>query len=80
MKPGESAVVRARNIGGLLRGNDLGGAMEFIERELCNFFTKGCVRKNSINQRNPSLCFHCKYFDEVNLVCRWTGLNLEEEP
>lgn len=78
MKARESMVEKVKNIAELLRGNDISGAMELIERELCDFFTKSCVMENSVNPRSTALCLHCKNFDEVNLVCKWIPLSVEE--
>jgi len=62
---------RFRKMAELLKHDDVGGAVEFVDREQYNFFNRaGCARIDSLDRRNLSVCLHCEHFDRLSVFCK----------
>ena len=65
------AVKRVRKLAELLKQDDVGGAIKFVDRRQHNFLDKtGCARIDPRHRRDFSVCLQCGKFDRLSFVCR----------
>ena len=65
------AVERVRKLAELLKQDDVGGAVEFVDRGQYNFLNRaGCARIDPLHRRDLSVCLQCGNFDRLSFVCR----------
>ena len=67
------AVERVRKLAELLKQDDVGGAIKFVDRGQYNFLNRtGCAKIDPEHRRNLSVCLQCGNFDRLSFVCRVT--------
>jgi len=68
------AIERVRKLAELLKQDDVGGAIKFVDRRQHNFLDKtGCARIDPRHRRDFSVCLQCGKFDRLSFVCRVAG-------
>jgi len=65
------AAERARKLAEMLKQDDVGGAVEFVDGRQYNFLNKsGCARIDYLHRRDLSICLQCEHFDKLSVVCK----------
>jgi len=67
------AAERARRLMELLKQDEVGGAVEFVNGRQYDFLNRaGCAKIDPEQRSNLSVCLQCGNFDRLSFVCRVT--------
>ncbi len=65
------AAERVRRMAELLRQDDVGGAVEFVDGKQHDFLNRrGCAKIDPTHRKDLNVCLQCGNFDRLSFVCK----------